>query len=54
MPPHQASAVPSGTPPGWRSSRPRMVSVTGVAGWWSANPRSHQGMVLTGTNALLA
>ena len=54
MPPHQASAIPSGTPPDVRSSRPRMVSVTGVAGWCSANPRSHHGMVRTGTNALLA
>ena len=54
MPPHQASAVPSGSPPGWRSSRPRMVSVTDVAGWCSAKPRSHHGIVLTGTNALLA
>jgi|GEM_PF-1876290 len=31
-----------------------MVSVTGVAGWCSENPRNHDGMVLTGTNALLA
>ena len=30
-----------------------MVSVTGVAGWCRANPRSHHGMVRTGTNALL-
>ena len=55
MPPHQTSAVPSGTPPpGWPSSSPRMVSVTGVAGWCRANPRSHHGIVRTGTNALLA
>jgi Tetracyclin repressor-like, C-terminal domain len=54
MPPHQASADPIGTErPGWRRSRPRMVSVIGVAGWCSANPRSHHGMVRTGTNALL-
>ncbi len=31
MPPHQASADPAGTAP--PSSRPRMVSVTGVAGF---------------------
>src|SRR5260370_11830719 len=54
MPPHQASAVHRWTPTGWRSTRPRMVSVTEVAGWFLANPRSHHGMVLTGTNALLA
>ena len=52
LPPHQASADPSGTAPPRR--RPRMVSVTGVAGWCSANPRSQVGMVRTGTNALLA
>jgi hypothetical protein len=28
-----------------------MVSVTGVAGWCSAKPRSQVGMVRTGTNA---
>ena len=52
MPAHQASADPTGAGP--PSRRPRMVSVTGVAGWCSANPRSHVGMVWTGTNALLA
>src|SRR5215831_12724762 len=52
MPAHQASADPSGVAP--PSSSPRIVSVTGVAGWFSANPRSHQGRVRTGTNALLA
>ncbi len=31
-----------------------MVSVTDVAGWLPANPRSHHGMVRTGTKALLA
>ncbi len=54
MPAHQASALASGSGVVWPRRRPRMVSVTGVAGWCSANPRSHVGMVRTGTNALLA
>lgn len=56
MPAHQASADTSGIALGFvlTRRRPRMVSVTGVAGWCSANPRSHHGRVRTGTNALLA
>src|SRR5215472_17536694 len=38
MPPHQPSAAHSWPPAGWPSSRPRRVSVTGVAGWWRAKP----------------
>ena len=53
MPTHQATAQS-----GWWSSgvpihSPRRVSITGVIGWCSANPRSHVGIVSTGTNAVL-
>ena len=41
---------PTGNP----SSSPRSVSITGVIGWCCANPWSHDGIVSTGTNALLA
>jgi putative ABC transport system permease protein len=54
MPPIQARAIHRWLPTGWPSSRPRMVSVTDVAGWLLAKPRSHRGMVQTGTKALLA
>ena len=54
MPPIQARAIHRWLPTGWPSSRARMVSVTDVAGWLPAKPRSYHGMVRTGTNALLA
>ena len=54
MPPHQPSASHGPVPTGVPSSSPRMVSVAGVTGWWLAKPRIQDGMVATGTNALLA
>jgi len=44
MPAHQASAADRCTPTGCLNSRPRMVSMTGVAGWWpgeTAQPPRH-------------
>ena len=52
-PAHQASADPRVEPTGVPSSRPRSVSMTGVTGWCAAKPCSHDGIVSTGTNALL-
>src|SRR6266498_4420974 len=53
MPPHQASAIHGLLPTGVPSRNPRSDSISGVNGWLSANPWIHDGMVSTGTNALL-
>ena len=54
IPPHHATACHPLAPVGVPSSRPRRVSMTGVAGWWLAKPCSQAGIVRTGTKALLA
>src|SRR5699024_189913 len=50
---HQPIAHHAWSPIGVPIHSPRRVSITGVTGWCSANPRSAAGSVSVGTNALL-
>jgi hypothetical protein len=49
----QATACQALLPIGRPSSSSRIVSITGLPGWCSAKPCSHQGVVWMGTKALL-
>ena len=49
----QPAARQASTPTGCPCSRARIELMTGVAGWFSAKPRSQDGNVCVGTNALL-
>ena len=58
MPAHHAHAIHASWPTAAPVEvcpihRPRMVSTMGVNGWCPANPRSHDGSVWAGTNAVL-
>jgi hypothetical protein len=53
MPLDHVTAMAAWSRSGAPSSRDRGVSTTWVIGWWSAKPRIHDGIVATGTNALL-
>src|ERR1700754_3261381 len=52
MPVHQAVAMAALLPMGVPRRRPRMVSMIGVKGWYSANQRRAVGMESVGTKPL--
>jgi hypothetical protein len=53
MPTHQATAITALLPIGVPRSSPRVVSMRGVKGWFSANQRTPAGIAWVGTKALL-
>src|SRR5450759_3644629 len=53
MPTHQATAIIALLPIGVPRSSPRVVSMRGVKGWFSANQRTPAGIAWVGTKALL-